>query len=75
MLLTHYNDDDSTTSKQVKLTFLNAKKSERVKVEYYLLDADHDGELVREEIFTADEFASYLNMKLFDTYLIVVKEA
>lgn len=75
VLLTHYNDDDSTTSKQVKLTFLNAKKSERVKVEYYLLDADHDGELVREEIFTADEFASYLNMKLFDTYLIVVKEA
>lgn len=70
ILLTHYNDDDSTAPKDVKIKLENV--SGEVKVEYCLVDSDHDGEVIREEIFTSDKFALNLNMKLFDTYLIKI---
>ena len=39
----------------------------------YLLDENHDCTLVREEIFTAKEFASYLKLGLYSSYLIKIK--
>ena len=39
-------------------------------MEYYLLDEEHNASLVREEIFTAGEFSSYLTMTNFSTYLL-----
>ena len=72
LLLTHYNDDDSTEGKLVKVEFENVKSENGVKVEYILTDENHSAELIREEIFTAEKFALYINMKLFDTYLIKI---
>ncbi|MBE6667365.1 MAG: hypothetical protein E7607_03535 [Ruminococcaceae bacterium] len=72
LLLTYYNDDDSTEGKLVKVEFENVKSANGVKVEYILTDDTHDAELIREEIFTAEQFALYINMKLFDTYLIKI---
>lgn len=68
VLVTHYDDNDATETKTVKLNFAGFGK--KVKTEYYLLDEEHDMELMREEIFTADEFASYVKMPIFTTYLI-----
>ena len=73
IMLTHYNDNDETVTKQIKVEIENATGDNGVRVEYYLLDEEHDATLVREETFTAQKFAAYLDMKLFDTYLIKIK--
>ena len=70
VIITHYNDNDETPAEQVKVAFENVKSENGVRVEYYLLDNDHDATLIREEIFTAENFAVHLDMKLYDTYLI-----
>ena len=70
VILTHFNDDDETPAEQVKVSFENVKSERGVRVEYYLLDDDHDARLIREETFTAENFVAYLDMKLYDTYLI-----
>ena len=74
VLLTHYSDDDSTAEETVRIEFRNANNSKPIKVEYFLLDAEHKCELMREEIFTASEFASYLKMPLFSTYLLKITQ-
>lgn len=71
-MLTHYNDDDNTPPKDVKLTFKNVSGAEKVRLEYYLLDRECDAKLVREEIFTASEFSSYINIPVYSTYLLKI---
>ena len=70
ILLTHFSDEDDTPADTLKVEFKNFPACEAVKVEYYLLDESHDMTLMREEIFTAKDFASYLNLPLFTSYLI-----
>ena len=71
VMLSYYNDDDNAASeKQVKVSFFGVKSKNGVRLEYYLLDENHDAELVREEIFTASEFAAYLKMPLHGVYLL-----
>ena len=67
-LLTRYQDEDEAEVEEVevKLTGLSGK----TKVKYSLLDANTNLEVMREEVFTAEEVVLHLNMKLFDTYLI-----
>ncbi|MBE6594679.1 MAG: hypothetical protein E7644_02650 [Ruminococcaceae bacterium] len=72
VMLTYYNDDDNAPAKDVKVTFQNVENKNGVRLEYYCLDANHDAELVREEIFTATEFAAYIKMPLFTTYLLKI---
>ena len=73
ILLTYFDDELTQGQKQVKLEFKNAKFGDKVKVEYYLVDKNNDLALVREEIFTGEEFASYLTVDLYSTYLVKVK--
>ena len=70
VMLAYYNDVDASPEKDVKVTFKNVDNGSGVRLEYYLLDEDHDCELVREEIFTATEFSAYLKMTNYSTYLI-----
>jgi len=72
VMLSYFNDDDNSPKKQVKVTFKNVDNPNGVRLEYYVLDEAHDCELVREEIFTAEEFSSYINMPLFTTYLLKI---
>ena len=75
VMLSYFNDDDNAPEKEVKITFKNVENGGRVRLEYYLLDEDHDAELVREEIFTSGEFSAYVKMPLFSTYLLkIIKE-
>jgi len=70
VMLTYYNDDDNSPEKTVKVEFNNVENDGGVKLEYYLLDENHNAEIVREEIFTSNNFASYVNMTLNSTYLL-----
>ena len=71
-MLVCFNDDDSAASKTVKVEFQNVRNNGGVRLEYYLLDASHDCELVREEIFTSSNFASYITLNNFSTYLLKI---
>ena len=71
-MLAHYNDDDNTAEKSVKVTFKNVANKGKVRLEYYILDDDHDATLVREEIFTSNEFSTYINLPLYTTYLLKI---
>ena len=71
VMLSYYNDDDNAASeKQLKVSFSGVESKNGVRLEYYLLDENHDAELVREEIFTASAFAAYLKMPLHGVYLL-----
>ena len=70
LLLTHYSEEDDTPADTLKVEFKNFPVDGAVKVEYYLLDEEHDMTLMREEIFTAKDFGAYLSLPLFTSYLI-----
>ena len=72
VILAYYNDDDNAPEKTVKVELKNVENANGVRLEYYLLDADHNCELVREEIFTATDFAAYVKMPLDSTYLLKI---
>ena len=74
VLLTHFSDEDDTPAETLKVEFKNFPTAEAVKVEYYLLDEEHDMTLMREEIFTAKDFGSYLQLPLFTSYLIKISK-
>ena len=71
IMLTHFNDDENTPAKEVKLEITGITKN--AKVEYYLLDDTHDLELIREETVTSDEFASYIKMDNYTSVLMKIK--
>ena len=72
VMLAYYQDDDTAPEKTVKVEFKNVENKNGVKLEYYCLDETHDCELVREEIFTATEFAAYIKMPRCSTYLLKI---
>lgn len=71
IMLTHFNDDDGTPAKEIKVEVSGI--ADNAKVEYYLLDEKHNLELVREEIVTSKNFASYLKMDNYANDLIKIK--
>ena len=71
-IVSYYDDNDGAQNKDVKITFKNVENPNGVRLEYYLLDQDHDCTIVREEIFTANEFSVYLNMSNFSSYMFKI---
>ena len=72
LMLAYYNDDDNAPEKDIKIEFKNVKNTNKVKLEYYCVDQEHNLDIVREEIFTATEFASYLKMPLHSSWLLKI---
>ena len=72
VMFSYYNDDVTLSEKIIEVEFKNIKNSNGVRVECYCLDAEHDCELVKEEIFMATDFSTYIRMPLYSTYLLKV---
>lgn len=72
VMLAYYNDDDNAPEKTVKVEFKNVENANGIRLEYYCLDANHDCDLIREEIFTSTDFVSYIKMPLHSTYLLKI---
>lgn len=72
VMLTYFQDDDIAPEKTVKVEFKNVENANGIKLEYYCLDESHDCELVREEIFTSNNFAAYIKMPKCTTYLLKI---
>ena len=71
VILTHYNDNDETPAKTVELKLENLP-SARTRVEYYLVDEEKDGQLVRSEVLNSREASLLVDLKLFDCLLITL---
>ena len=72
IILTHYNDDDSTASKTVELDISNLP-GERFEAEYYLTSEEYDAELIRTEIINSKDTKLLLKLDLFDCLMIKFK--
>jgi len=69
VLLTHYYDEDELPRETVKLS-LAGLPAGVWNAGLYLLDAEHDSELVREELLANGGADVYVTLPLFGTYLI-----
>ena len=72
-VISFFDDNDNADEKEVKISFENMGEKKR-KVSYYLLDENHDEELVRDETVTGESISSYLKMPLYSVYLIKIEE-
>jgi hypothetical protein len=72
VMLSYYNDDISSPEKTVRIEFKNVKNTDKVRLQYYCLDENHDCELIREEIFSGNHFSAYIKMPLYSTYLLKI---
>jgi len=69
VLFTHYYDEDDRPAEEVKLS-LGGLPAGTWKASFRLLDAEHDSELVREELFANGNMDAYVKLPLFGTYLV-----
>lgn len=69
ILLTHYNNDDTTEAKQVEITLENVKQNASAKI--YILDQDNDMTLLKESSIENGKIT--LDIPLFTSYYISVK--
>ena len=70
--LTYFNDNESTPNEKVDILLEGVPAGSSI--ELYLVDATHSGELVSETVLGENRIIS-LDMKLYDSYLIKIKEA
>ena len=75
VMLTHFYDgDDNAPAEDVLLKLSGFKGEKGVKASCYLLSSDRDLELVREETFRSESFASLINVELFGSYLVILEK-
>ena len=73
IMLTYYTDDDAAADTQVAVDI--SKFSETgAEASYYLLDEDHDLELVRTETFAAGQFQTFVQLPRWGTMLIKLRQ-
>jgi hypothetical protein len=72
LILSHYNDNDETEAKEIKVSFDGGEGS--YKVSYYILDNEHNLDLFREETVNGKSFATYLTMPLFTSVLVKLEK-
>lgn len=70
IMLTYFDNNDSAAPAEVKIDISGFSAENGVHAQYFLLDADHDLSLVREEIFTSDSFSPVLKLNLHASVLI-----
>ena len=73
-VFTHFCDDDTTSAETVKVDFNGFSGENGVKATYYLLDANKDLELVREEVFCGENYSTVLNAELYSSYLVILEK-
>lgn len=73
VFVTYFNDDDNSPDIETKVNVSGFGEGAEVMAQYYILDENHDLELVKEEIFTADKFSLCLKLPLYASMLIKLK--
>ena len=74
LTFTYFVDEDTAPAEDVKISFAGFAGENGVKASYYVLDENHDLELVKEEFFGAESYATVLKTELFTSYLILLEK-
>ena len=72
LMLTHYSDNDEGEAKQIEIELENIEGD--VRLELYVLDGEHDGELVRADEFRSASFKTAMTLPLHTTCLIKIEK-
>ena len=73
VIVTHFNDDDNATGKQVKIDLENIEGDNGTEVELYLLNKTRDLELLGKGVCYGNKLTLELNFPNFTSYLIKLK--
>lgn len=71
LMFTYFDDDDNAPEKDITLDFSHLGGGEKT-IEYYVLNEDHDDELVRTDKTSAETLKTTLKTKLYTTYFIKI---
>ena len=74
VMLTHFNDDDSTAPMEVSVDLSGFGGEDGIEVEYFVLDETHDLEKVDSAVYYGERFTPTLTMPNFTTYLLKLKK-
>ena len=74
VMLTHFNDDDETQPKFFSVELSGFGGEGGTEAEFYILDENHDCELVSRATYYGDRFTPELKLPNFTTYLIKMKK-
>lgn len=75
LMMTHYNDDDTTPPMDVTVDLRNFGAENGCEVEFLVLDETHDLESVGKAVYFGNRFVPTLTLPNFTTYLIKIKKA
>ena len=75
IMITNYEYAEEAQTRKIKLDISGLDLNGTVVAKYYLLDKDHDLELVKEEFINTKDCILYMSAKLFDTILITFEKA
>ena len=74
VLLTHFNNDDSTEAKNFSIDLVGFGDENGTEIEFYLLDETHDCTFVGKSTYYGDRFSIELPMPNFTSYLLKIKK-
>jgi hypothetical protein len=74
VVVTRYDDNDEADVKDIAIDFSTEKTCKKITIEYYVIDENHNLELVREEYFSAPSFRVYIKMPNFNTYMLKIRK-
>lgn len=74
IIMTNFNDDDSTEPKFIKLDVSGFASENGVEAEIYLLDAEHELTLTQRMVIYGDRFIWQPNVPNFTCYMIKLKK-
>lgn len=72
-MLTYFDDDDNLPDDDIEITLDGLGQGKKT-IEYYVLDEEHDDELLRTDITTAETLITTLKTKLYTTYYVKIKK-
>lgn len=74
VMISCFNDDDATEPFDLSVDLSEFGGENGAQIEFYVLDENHDMELVRKETYYGTRFTPQLNMPNYTSYLIKIKE-
>ena len=72
-MFTYFVDDDSALSERLCLE-IKDMPYDKATLNYYLLDEKHNLELIRRETVSSKDVTLFIDIDLFSTYYIEIKE-
>ncbi len=74
VMFSHFSADENATPETVKVDMSGFSCENGVKAQYYLIDEEHNLELVKEEMLTGDSFAATVELPLYSSCLIMLEK-